>query len=149
MSARRRLDLAQTFDRTARDRVAAIVALGAAIVYAGLASGARPFTVAAYAAVSLPSALFAATLVLERRWPGAGPWRRIDRTRPKGKGTAVPWLLVIALLVSVELASYFHGGSRADYPTISSGLEALFHYRAAKAAGWFAWLTAGWYLARR
>ncbi|HVC14210.1 MAG TPA: hypothetical protein VND62_05050 [Acidimicrobiales bacterium] len=119
-----------------------------AAVYAGLASGARPFTVPADVAVSVPSALFAGILVLQRVRP-AGPWRRLDPMRPEPGGTALPWALVIALLVAVELADYFHGGPRADYPTISSGLDGLYHDRAVKAAVWFVWLTAGLHLTRR
>ncbi len=125
-------------------------ALVVAAVFSGVASGARPFTVPADVAVSLPSALFVGVLVAERLRPDAGPWRRIDRARPAGvRGSAVPWLVAIAVLVGVELASYFHGGPRADYPTLSSGADALFRYRAVKAAAWFVWLTVGWYLARR
>ena len=136
--------------RAARRHAAATSALCAAAILAGVASGARPFTVPADVAVSVPSALFVGALALERLRPDAGPWRRMDRARPEGgRGTAVPWLVVIAVLVGVELASYFHGGPRADYPTISSGLDALFRHRAAKAAAWFAWLTVGWYLVRR
>lgn len=125
-------------------------ALVAAAVLAGLASGAKPFTVPADVAVSVPSAMFVGVVVTERLRPGVGPWRRMDRTRPPGvRGSAVPWLVVIAVLVGVELASYFHGGPRADYPTLSSGADALFRYRAVKAAAWFVWLNVGWYLARR
>lgn len=61
----------------------------------------------------------------------------------------MPWLVVIALLVAVELASYFHSGPRADYPTISSGLDALFGNRPAKAATFYVWLVVGWFLASR
>ncbi len=136
--------------RQARRHAAAAIALGAAAILAGVASGARPFTVPADVAVSVPSALLVGSLALERLRPGTGPWRRMDRARPEGgRGTAVPWLVVIAVLVGVELASYFHSGPRADYPTISSAMDALFRHRAARAAAWLAWLTVGWYLVRR
>jgi hypothetical protein len=136
--------------RKARRHAAAASALGAAAILAGVASGTRPFTAPADVAVSVLSAVLVGALALERLRPGAGPWRRMDRARPEGgQGTARPWLVVIAVLVGVELASYFHGGPRADYPTISSAMDALFRYRAAKAAAWFAWITAGWYLVRR
>ncbi|HTX62911.1 MAG TPA: hypothetical protein VMD28_04695 [Acidimicrobiales bacterium] len=134
----------------ARSHAAAVGALAGAAIFAGVASGARPFTVPADVAVSVGSACFAGTLVIERLRPDAGPWRRLDPERPAGaRGTWVPWLVVAVVLVCVELASYFHGGPRADYPTLSSGLDALFHYRGAKAAAWFVWLVAGGYLARR
>ena len=149
MIARRRADLPPAGGRTARTRVAPVALLAAAALYAGLASGTRPFTAAADVAVSLPSAFFVGVLLLQRLRPVAGPWRRIDRARPAGGGTAIPWLLVVVLLLAVELGNYFHGGPRADHPTISYGLGVLFQYRAAKAAAWVLWLTVGWHLARR
>lgn len=133
----------------ARPRQVRVLTLAAAAAYSGLASGATPFTVPADIAVSVPSALFAGVLVMERLRPGGGPWRRIAVERPARGGSAVPWLLVVAVLIGVELASYFHGGPRTDYPTVSSGMNALFRYRAAKAAAWWLWLAVGWHLARR
>ncbi len=136
--------------RSTRRHAATVAALCAAAAFAAVASGAGTFTVAAYVAVSVPSFLFAGALVLQRARPGSGPWRRMDRARPaRGDGTALPWLFVIALLVVVELVSYLHGGPRADYPTISYGLNGLFRFRPAKAAVWFLWLVVGWFLARR
>lgn len=135
--------------RAAPRRAWTVAALVAAAVYAGIGSGARAFTVPADAAVSVPSAVFACAILMERLRPEAGPWRRLERPSPTHGGAALPWVAVILLLVCVELASYFHGGPRADYPTVSSGLNALFDYRAAKAAAWFGWLVVGWYLARR
>lgn len=151
MSARWRARFAPALvRREARRHAATAGALAAAALFAGVASAASPFSVPADVAVSVPSALFAGALVMERVRPGAGPWRRMDRTRPEaGHGTPIPWLVAIAVLVGVELASYFHGGPRADYPTLSSGMNALFRYRAAKATAWFVWLAGGWYLARR
>jgi hypothetical protein len=140
----------QSAGRTrARPVAADLAALGFAALYAALVSGARPFTVPADVFVSVPSALFAGALLLERLRPDKGPWRRLQRAAPVPRATAVPWVLVLALLCAVELASYFHPGPRSDYPTLSSGLDALFRHRAARAAGWFAWLDAGWYLVRR
>lgn len=135
--------------RSGRARLAAGAALGAAAAYAAAASGARPFTVAADVAVSVPSALFAATLLAERLRPEKGPWRRIERGARQPRGAAGAWLAVIGLVACVELASYFHGGARSAYPTLSSGLDALFRQRATRAAGWFGWIAAGWFLARR
>ncbi len=131
-----------------------VAAIVLAAAYSGWASGAPPFTTCADIAVSVPAALFAATLVLQRWWPTARPWRRIDPGRPAtatptDARSAAPWIVVAAVLLAVELASYFHSGARSAYPTISSGLDALFHCRAAKALGWDAWLSAGWFLARR
>lgn len=126
-----------------------VCGLAATAAYAAWASGTKSFTVPADIGVSVPSALFVGDLVLERRRPSSLPWRRLPAERPAHDGSAVPWLAVVALLVAVELASYLHSGPRTDYPTISSGLNALFVYRPVKAAGFFTWLTVGWFLARR
>lgn len=136
-----------TADR--RRAAGVVVALAAAAAYAGWASGTQPFTDPADICVSIPSALFVVALVLERRWPDRGPWRRLRSDRPVSEGGVTLWLAVIAILVAVELASYFHSGPRADYPTISSGLNALLSHRPAKAAGFFVWLAIGWFLVRR
>lgn len=132
--------------RGRRVETLAIFLLGAA--YAAWASGVAPFSARSDAAVAAPSAIFVTAMVLQRRWP-AGPWRRLTALRPAAGGSSALWLAVIALLVAVELASYFHGGPRARYPTVSSAENALSHLRAARATIWLVWLAMGWYLARR
>ncbi len=136
-------------DQPARMRRARVIALCAAALYAALASGVKPFTALAYAVVALPSVVCVGVLVLQRLVPDAGPWRRMDPARPASDGTWVPWLGAIVVLLAIELASYFHPGPRSDYPTLSFGLNVLLHPRAARAAGWLAWLALGWYLVRR
>lgn len=142
-----------------------VAAVGVAAAYAGWASGTVPFTTASNVAVSLPSALLAGGLVArvvggvgsplavpER--PGArsggGP-RRTAATDGHGEGrdSAAPWVVLIAVVVALELASYFHGGSRSAYPTLSSLATELFRHRPVKAAAFFAWLVGGWYLVVR
>ncbi|MDA8310897.1 MAG: hypothetical protein M0Z46_09840 [Actinomycetota bacterium] len=150
MTTRRRAPRSPAVGDVARRHLAAVGALVGVAVFAGVASGAAPFTVPSDVAVALPSALFVGAIVMERLRPAAGPWRRMDATLPAGgEGTAAPWLVVIALVVAVELASYFHSGPRAHYPTLSYGMNVVFRYRAAKAAAWFTWLVVGWYLVRR
>jgi hypothetical protein len=126
-----------------------MAALAAAAAYAGWASGIAPFTVTAYVAVSVPSALFLSAFGLAWRLPDEGPWARLPEDRPPFEGTVVPWALLVALLVATELASYFHPGPRALYPTISSGADALFRHRPATAAAFLVWLAGGWYLVKR
>ncbi|MGH8988852.1 MAG: hypothetical protein ACRDXC_09700 [Acidimicrobiales bacterium] len=136
--------------RELRRHGAAAGCISLAALFAGFASGTSPFTIPADIAVSVPSALLVGSFVLGRVRPGAGPWRRMDRALPiAGHASAFPWLVLVAALAGAELASYFHGGPRSDYPTISSGLDALFRYRALKATAWLAWLGGGWYLVRR
>jgi len=128
---------------------AAVALLLVAAAYAGWGSGTAPFSVAADVAISVPSAAFVAAIVLQRRWPDFSPWKRLTPKRPVRDGGAAVWLVVVAVLVAIELASYFHGGPRSRYPTISSAEDALFHDRAARAAAWFVWLVVGGFLARR
>lgn len=132
--------------RGANLEAAFLVLLAAA--YAAWASSTSPFTVPADVAVSVPGAAFLAAFVLQRRRP-EWPWRRLPRASPPREGGVAGWLAVIALLVGVELASYFHGGPRASYPTLSSAGDALFRWRPARAAGWLVWLGTGWFLVRR
>ena len=131
-------------------RRATIGAVVAAAAYAGVASGAAPFTVPADVAVSIPSAVFVAALVAQWRWPCGWPWRRLPADRPAGSsGGAALWLVVIGLVAVPELVSYFAGGSRSVHPTLSSIMNDVFEYRAAKAAVLFLWLCGGWYAVRR
>jgi hypothetical protein len=129
----------------------AVAVLGAVVgaSYAGVESGTMPFSVTAYVMTAIPCAAAAVVMILQWCWPALGPWRRLETDVPTADGGAVPWLAVIALLVASELASYFVGGSRAAHPTISSGVDALFHARAAKAAAFLGWMALGSYLVRR
>lgn len=131
-----------------------LTALAGAAAYAGWASGTAPFSSAADAAVSVPSALLAAGLLARWLVPAGGPWRPLppvshDGDPARDAGTGTPWIALVALVVGVELASYFHGGARSAYPTISSAVESIFRYRAVKAAAFFGWLAGGWYLVKR
>lgn len=128
----------------------AAVAAAAAAAYAGVASGATPFTTASDVAVSIPSAIFVATLLLQWRWPDEWIWRRLPVDRPAGhEGGAALWLVAIGLIVVPELISYVAGGSRTLHPTLSSLFNDIFEYRPAKAAVFLLWLVGGWYLVRR
>lgn len=112
-------------------------------------------------AVSIPSAAIAAGLVARLLVPARAPWRPLPPVGGAGgpasgaggpagdAGTTAPWLVLAFLVVAVELASYFHGGPRSLYPTISSSTETVFRYRPVKAAAFFGWLAGGCYLVRR
>lgn len=123
--------------------------MAVAAAYAAWASGTAPFTPGADAAVAAPGAVFLAVFALQRRWPTRGPWQRLRDSRPEGHGGAAGWLVVIGVLVGIELASYFHGGPRSAYPTLSSAIDSISRWRAVRAALWSAWLAIGWFLVRR
>lgn len=130
-----------------------VLVVAGAGTYAAWASGTAPFSSQAYAAVAVPAAGLGGLVVLRRR--AGAPRVRAPSGIPAGRSadhvpsaTAVPWLALSAVVVAVELASYFHGGSRSSYPTISSGVEVLFRHRAVEAAAFFGWLAGGWWLVR-
>ena len=149
-----------------------LAALAVTAAYAGWASGTVPFTAPADVAVSLPAAMMAAAYVarlaastrLRHRIPMAGGVARRQGSHAASasasppvtatvnvddRGTVTPWLVLAGVVVAVELASYFHGGPRTLYPTISSSAESLFRQRAVKATALFGWLLGGWYVASR
>jgi hypothetical protein len=142
-----------------------VVVVAVAAAYAGWASGTVPFTTASNVAVSLPSALLAGGLVARvvggvssplavPKRPGARSGRLQRRAIADGRhqesvDSAAPWVVLITVVVAVELASYFHGGSRSAYPTLSSLATDLFRHRPVKAAAFFAWLVGAWYLVAR
>lgn len=137
-----------TADR--RHRLLALTAVVGAAAYAGWMSGTVPFSVAAYSAVAVPSAVFLIGVVVTKVAPGRVAWalRRPPEIGRGGGGSAV-WIGLIAVVVGVELASYFHGGPRADYPTLSSIAASAFRHRPVKATAVFAWLVGGWRLMTR
>lgn len=122
--------------------------MGAAAGYAGWASGTVPFTASADVAVSVPSALLVLGLVGRWTW-GRRPGTGVGSKAVRGTASSAPWLVLVVLVTAVELASYFHGGPRTLYPTISSSAESLFRIRAVKAAAFLGWLLGGWYVVAR
>lgn len=136
-----------------RLRALTLTVVAAAVAYAGWASGARPFTTTADVTVSIPSALLAAGFVAGWLVPADAHWRR-PAGSPPGRvedhtASVAPWLALVAVVAATELASYFHGGPRSLYPTISSAVEELFRHRPVKAAAFLGWLAGGWYVLTR
>lgn len=126
-------------------------ALLVAAACAAWASGTAPFTVRADVAVSVPSALFAGALLAQRLAPAGRLWRaRSLPVEPAvDRRSAAPWVVLIAVVLAVELASYFHPGPRSLYPTFSSLANDVLRHRPVKAAVFFGWLAGGWYLVTR
>lgn len=128
--------------------VSVAVAVLLAAVYAWFAAGTTPFTLPADVVTAVPVVGTATVYALQRFRSDGGPWRRLDAGRPPAGGTAVPWIVVVALLVGSELASYV-GGPRATHPTVSSLTDTIFQWQGAKAAFFFGWMYLSWYFVRR
>jgi hypothetical protein len=74
--------------------------------------------------------------------------RRPARTPARlGSGT-VWWLVPLAIFAVFEGSTYLLG-STADYPTFSKLTDPLLEDELLRTAGYFAWLTGFWALARR
>ncbi|MDQ4069019.1 MAG: hypothetical protein M3203_06050 [Actinomycetota bacterium] len=107
-----------------------------AVAYAWVASGLRPFTRPALAAV-LVAGVVVIALGSSRRRPS-------DEHPP---GVAV-WAVLVAVLGAFELVAYLQH-PRADHPTLSFLADQVLDWRPARALAFVAWLAAGMELAWR
>jgi len=75
---------------------------------------------------------------------------RPARTPPRGVAgrRILPWLVISAVFVLVELAALFTG-SGPDLPTVSALLGPVFTDTGPRVIGYFAWLCAGYWLLKR
>lgn len=131
--------------------VAPVVA--AALAYAWLLAGTRPFTPAAdaLAAVGLAAGVAGLTLRLVAARPApAGPEAGgpRDASPPAGRSrTVLPWVALLAVVVAWELFCYV-AGPRVAHPTLSSLSDLAARYQWLKALMVLAWLWLGWELVR-
>ena len=126
----------------------ALTVAALAATYAWFAARTTPFTLPADVVTAVPVVGTAVAYALQRVRPEGGPWRRLDADRPPAGGTAIPWLVLVLVLVGTELAS-FVGAPRATHPTISSVTDTIFHWQAAKAAAFLGWMYLSSYFVRR
>ncbi len=125
---------------------------GAAVagaVYAWFASATTPFTVPADVTTALPLLGMVAVVALQRLLPAGHVWQRLPADRPPEGGTAVPWIVLLALLLVPEGVSLLSGGARSSHPTISFVTDTVFRWHAVKAAVYLLWLWLCWYFVRR
>lgn len=115
---------------------ASAVAAGA---YGWWASGLRPFTWTAYAAVGLLVAVVSGTAIA----------RRGSRAASDASGTTVnlrrawPWIALCAAAVVLEVVGLALGGRSAAVPTLSTVVDRALAPRAARCAMYVAWLAVG------
>jgi ABC-type dipeptide/oligopeptide/nickel transport system permease subunit len=122
-----------------------------AAAYAGILATTRPFTVPADVVTSLGLAVGAGALVFgltvgrAAGAAGARPAEVIEAGTTGG--TAIPWVVLVVVVVGWELYCFF-GGPRPAHPTLSSVYDIVARWQAAKAVVVLAWLALGWELAR-
>jgi len=146
-------------------RPLSVALLVAAALYAWLVAGTTPFTTTADVVTAIPLGALVVVAALQRLAgagatgagaTGAGAPRPWDRSPvrdagpdgPTGAGPVLPWLVLIAAAVALELFNYF-SGTRYAHPTLSSMYDSAARWRAVKAAVVLGWLALGWYLVRR
>lgn len=109
------------------------------VAYAGLAALCRPLTVPAVVAVLLAGAVLLALSARQRP-----PRQRLVGSRR----AALPWLVLLLLLVIWELTAVFWGNDRA-HPTLSLLLDPVLDTYPGRFVGYLAWLSAGRWLVTR
>jgi len=112
----------------------------AALAYAWWATGLRPFSAGATAAIVGAGAVAA----LLGRF-AAPPRRGIASTTP---AAAAPWVLAVAALAAWQLAALVQE-PRDDHPTLSSLTNATLDARPVRAMALAAWLAGAAWLGRR
>jgi hypothetical protein len=135
------------------------VGVAAALAYAWLISGTRPFTTTATVVTAVPVVLGLAVAVARRgRRQPFRAWRAASRdayerslrpaTRPKVAAGVAGWAVVIGLIVVWELVNLFQL-PRDDHPTISWATDLLTEYRPGRLALALLWLALGVEVLRR
>lgn len=107
-----------------------------AVTYAWWATGLRPFTWPALAAVAVAGVAAIGVGARRRRVPALVP------------GGAVTWAVLVALLAGWELAAYVQH-PRAEHPTLSSLANEVLDWRPARVLAFLLWAAVGADLARR
>jgi hypothetical protein len=115
-------------------RTTVVVVAGA--VYAWVAAGQRPFTLAQEVMVAIPAAVVLLVAVVR-------PSSR--RSGAAAHGSSVPWLALAGVALAWELTAYF-SSPRHDHPTMSTIADELMSVHAGRAAVFLLWLGLGWSL---
>jgi hypothetical protein len=131
-----------------REALAATLILSAA-TYSWFAAAARPFTTSADVFCSVAFAGIA-VVIFVTRVPRASS--RTTRADPASESfrSFLPWIVIVSLIVVWEIGTYCAGlgGSRHNFPTISSLYDEGARFHAVKASLFFLWLMLGWRMFR-
>jgi hypothetical protein len=120
----------------------------AVVAYGWWATGLRPFTWGALAAILLPGVVMVATSPkLRMPGPRIASWYATQRRQFNVRSTEYGlWLLVVGAIVVWQLVNLF-ASPRADHPTLSSMLGAIEDHPA-RVVLFGLWLMLGWFLTR-
>lgn len=115
-------------------------------LYAGFASGVKPFTTTAYVLVAFPALVVLSAFSLL----GAFNPRRDDvhsyyfhQSVDASLTNILPWLSVFALAVALEAVGLALGGRNKTVPTLSTTLDHLLVTREGRWLLYVAWLSVG------
>jgi hypothetical protein len=98
------------------------VTVAALAAYAWWATGVTPFTGGAYVAVGVPVVTVAVAAALDRRPVGTDPVPTRSR-HAGGFRAALPWVLLGAVALVLELVALSLGGRSHDVPTLSTVVD--------------------------
>lgn len=117
------------------------------VVFGAVAAIPEPMTWPARVAVAL-AVVAVLALALRRSWHRPGlTVARSERTKA-GAVPAIVWALLIATVVTIQLAHFF-AEPRSIYPTLSSLAEEPLTFYPVRAAAISVWIWLGWYLVDR
>jgi hypothetical protein len=131
-----------------------LVSVAALAAYAWWATGVAPFTGRAYIVVGIPVAAVAVGAALDRRGDGS-PILSPNQPRPSGPGAAaldaaLPWALLGAVALALELVALALGGRSNAVPTLSTVVDHALSRHPVRFVLFCAWLAvAGVPLLRR
>jgi hypothetical protein len=114
------------------------VVVVASAVYAWVAAGQRPFTLAEEVMVAIPAAAVLMVAVIRPSWS------RSDAAR----GSTGPWIVLAGVALAWELIAFF-SSPRHDHPTMSTIADEIMSVHAGRAVVFFLWLALGWSLVTR
>ncbi|MGO9457886.1 MAG: hypothetical protein ACLP62_12720 [Acidimicrobiales bacterium] len=118
-----------------------------AVAYAGLLASTTPFTLEADAVTAVALAAAVAVLLVRLTRGRTLPAGAAAADVSPGGASALPWVVLVAVVAVWELYCFF-GGPRPAHPTLSTVYDLAARWPAAKAVVVLAWLALGWELLR-
>jgi hypothetical protein len=119
----------------------AVIVVAAALVYAWIASGLRPFTHPEAIAVGIPIIAAGVAMLLPGRRPG-------QAAAPESRRGVLVWRGLLAAFLIWELISY-RSSPREDFPTFSSITDSIMSTHPGRFALFALWLAIGYGIFRR
>jgi uncharacterized membrane protein len=127
-------------------RVAYVIVIALVIVYAWLATGAKPFHALSYALISIPILIVVAVYVMVRTfYDERSGVSHYFRRRSLGLSSAhtTPWLVVLVGAIILEIVGLALGGRSKRVPTLSTEVDHLLTTHWLRCVLFLAWLAVG------